>query len=473
VARVPLDISNGFYESYSEQFANLRCENLYPIVPENAAYSQTALRQTDGIDLFVNGPEIGVRGATRVIDAPYFVQGNRLIRVNSDTTIDDLGPISGSDRVSMASGIVGGRALLWIVVPYGDSYYFDTATDTLTQNTDPSFLGPATSVSFINGFFVFTTDEIFFNANLDGISFTPTDFGVASIDDDKILFSLVNREQLFVIGTKTTQVYRLIGGSGFPFQLVTGATVEKGLSSRFGSSLVDNTFYFIGSGGDSLIAMYRYTGNAVQKISTPAIDHFIQQQTDETIQNAFSWTYGNEGDEFVGWTIDNRTLVYQIAASAKKGRNIWHERKSGKNRWRPNAVVEAFNRVFVGDSISNNIGVINTEGFTEFGNIVKRLFTTQPFNLDGSVQFMNSFEMAMQTGIGNSDSTDPVLNSSFSDNGVNFKQMVPRSVGGVGEYDTRVVWRRMGRIPKQRVLEFSINEPCKVVFYRIEAETGG
>jgi hypothetical protein len=43
-------------------------------------------------------------------------------------------------------------------------------------------------------------------------------------------------------------------------------------------------------------------------------------------------------------------------------------------------------------------------------------------------------------------------------------------MGKQGEFGHRVVWRRMGKIERQRVLEFSTNEPCETTFFRIEAD---
>lgn len=468
-ARIILDISEGFYESFSPQLANLRCVNLVPFVPESPAYSATGLRSTEGLVQKVDtGLGIG-RGSIRSGTTPFFVQGKSLLSITQDGTITNYGAITGTGPVSMAQN----GTILWVVVPNGDSFFLVISTGVLTKNVDPNFLGPATSVQFISGFFVFTTDDLFFNANLDGTTFTPTDFGVAEINPDKIVRGLADHNQLYILGTETIQVFKAVGGSGFPFQTIGGAVIERGLSARFGIVRADNTFFFMGGGGNEESAIYRFTGPSVVKISTPAIDSFIQGLSADEIESCVADTWATGGEEFIQFSFSSRTFVYLVSSSAKKGRHIWTEKETNGSQHRGTAVIEAFKEILFLDTLDSKIGVLDPKTFTEYGETKSRLFSTQPFAQDGKVLFANSYEMVMETGVGNDATENPVLNSRYSNNGINFFQTIARSIGGKGEFDTRVVWRRMGRIPRQRVLEFEITEPCSVTFYRIEAEIDG
>jgi len=466
MARVPLDISNGFYESFSKPLANQQCVNLYPVVPETPARSQTAIRQTPGIDSFGTVSDLIGRGRDKIGETPFFVIGNSLYETASSGASINRGTIAGTGPVSMAND----GTLIWIVVPGAQSYHFDTTTNTLTLNTDPNFLGPATSVSFKDGFFVFTTDDIIFNSNLDGTTFTPTDFGTAEIDPDKIFTSLVIHNQLMIPGTEIIEVFQTVGGAGFPFQRVSGAQIDKGLSARFAIVQADNTFFWMGGSNNELPSIYRAQGANSIKVSTPAIDRLIQSHTDAEIQDVTAWAYSQDGEEFIGFKFPATTIVFQVVASSRKGRPIWHERKTVGTTWRINFIQEAFGKLLTVDDQSGEIGRMDSNLFTEFSATPNRQFSTEPFNQDGLPLFASKYELIMETGVGNASSTAPVVNSSFSDNSVNFFQMLPRSIGGIGEFNTRVLWRRMGRIPRQRVLSFQVKEPCKIAFYRIEAD---
>jgi len=471
---VAVDIANGFYESFSPQYADLTCINLRPYISEGPAYSPTALRSTDGIDEEVLTSLKTSRGAKESQGIPYFVQRNSFISVSADGTFIDHSalnavPITGTGRVKMAAS----RTIIWIVVPDGNSYYFNIDTGVLTLNLDPGFLGPAIDVVFKDSFFIFATRKIIFNSNLDGITFTPSDFGTAEVDPDEITALEVSNGQLYVLGTETIQPYRGSGGAGFPYTPVITNTLERGCAARFGAVKANNTFYFIGGGDQQEAAIWQFAGNNAIKISTPAIDHFIQALDDDQIKGVFSWSYQVEGEEYVGFTFANRTFVYQVVATQLKGRKIWHERQSAGTRWRVNTVVRAYNRVYVGDERTDKIGVIDPNIFTEYGDTVNREFTSQPFNFDGSPAFAGKYEMVMATGVGNAASPNPVVNHSYSTNGVNFTPQIPREMGQAGNYGHRVVWRRKGRIERERVLHFQTHEPVETTFFRIEADLAG
>ena len=466
MARLSIDIANGFYESFSKQYADLVCNNLRPYVSESPAYSATSLRSTDGIREEVDTGFKTSRGAIESGGIPYFVQDEEFISLDKFGTVTTYGTITGGGRVSMAAS----QTIIWIVVPDGNSYHFNISTGTLTLNVDGGFLGPAIAVAFKDSFFFFCTETIIFNANLDGITFSPTDFGTAEVNPDIIQTILELNGQFYALGSETIQPYQTVGGSGFPLSTINTATVNRGLASRFGAVKANNTFYFMGGGDQQEVSIWAFTGNGAIKVSTPAIDHFMQGLNDDQIKNVFAWSYQTEGEEFIGFTFANSTFVYQVEASKKLGRHIWHERTSSGTKWRVNTVVRAFNRIYAGDERTDKIGIIDPSIFTEFGDTVTREFTTQPFSFKGSPAFAGGYEMVMATGVGNAASTNPVVNHSYAENGVNFTPVLPREMGEVGDFSHRVVWRRMGRIARDRVLKFQTHEPVETTFFVIEAE---
>lgn len=471
MARISVDIANGWYQSFSPQLADLICVNLRPVVVESPAYSATALRSSEGVREVVDTLLKTSRGAKEAQGRPYFVQENALISLNADGTFvnhsDFSGvPISGTGRVKMAAS----RTLIWVVVPGGNSYHFNIATGVVTLNEELTFLGPAIDVWFKDSFFFFLTESIVFNANLDGITFTPTDFGTAEVDPDIISSGMVSNGQFYALGTETIQPYQTVGGSGFPLATIPTGTVERGLSSRFGAVKANNTFYFIGGGDQQEVAIWQFTGNSAVKVSTPAIDHFMQEAGDEEINAVFAWSYQIDGEEFVGFTFANRTFVYQVVASQRMGRSIWAERETSGTRWRVNTVVRAYNNIYVGDERTGKIGILDPSIYTEYGDKVLREFSTQPFNFDGAPVFANQYEMVMATGVGNAESPNPVVQHSYSENGMNFTPTLTRKMGEAGNYGHRVVWRRMGKIDRDRVLKFSTYEPVETSFFRLEAD---
>ena len=68
----------------------------------------------------------------------------------------------------------------------------------------------------------------------------------------------------------------------------------------------------------------------------------------------------------------------------------------------------------------------------------------------------------MQTGVGNSDETDPVVNLEASDDGGQTWQALPsRAMGAAGKTFQRVVWHNLGAA-YQRVYRASVSDPVPV-----------
>ncbi|MEE8379276.1 MAG: packaged DNA stabilization protein, partial [Gammaproteobacteria bacterium] len=376
--RINLPIPLGFYTSESLPLSSQRCINWIPTVSEGGALSQTALLQPSGLTE-VASPNLGVcRGAWNMAGVPYFVVGNSLVSMSESGVITTHGAISGHVRVSFADN----GTFLVIVVPGGDAYVFSNADSSLTQITDPDFQ-TSDSVVFYRGFFVFTTTDgkQLFVSNLNSpLTFDALDFGSAEGDPDRIVTQIVDHDELSIIGSKTTEVFRNIGGADFPLQIIQGAFTQKGAHTKYGVIKFDHTYMFIGGGENELTAIWRQSSSSSSvKVSTNAIDNEIQKFNKDEIANAFTMTFSKKGQFFAIFTfnssrIPGKTFVYNATASALSGSPVWFEFQTGMDDapWRVNAIVKAYGRLFCGDAIDGRIGELVDNVYTEYGNAVKR-----------------------------------------------------------------------------------------------------
>jgi hypothetical protein len=271
--RVPLPIPLGFYQSKSAPLSSQRCINWIPTVPEGEALNNRALMQPSGITEFTS-TELGVcRGAWAMAGVPYFVLGNTLVSISKGGVVTNHGSTSEpiNVRVSMADN---GTSLV-IVIPGGDAYVFNNVDNTIAQITDPDYQR-SDSVSFYRGFFVFTTTDgkQLFVSNLNApLTFDALDFGSAEGDPDRIITQIVDHDELSIIGSKTTEVFRNVGGADFPLQIIPGAFTQKGAHTKYGVVKFDNTYMFIGGGDNELTAIWRQSSSSsAVKASTDAID---------------------------------------------------------------------------------------------------------------------------------------------------------------------------------------------------------
>lgn len=472
--KVPLDIFGGFYASESLPLNAQRCVNMIPVIPQAQALNDRALFGTPGLKTFttLSGKN---RGSILANKTPYFVNGSNLFSSNSIGSYTLLGAIAGTKRVSMATNTtIDGTTKIVIVVPGEKSYVYDSSLGTVTQIIDSDFQVSDT-VSFKDGYYIFTASDgvQFFNSALnDPKSFDALDTGTAEIDPDLIVGSIVNHNELFILGEETGELFQNVGGSGFPFQRIPGANIQKGLHSKFGVIAFDNSFVFIGGGKNELSSIWKISGSSsAVRISTSAIDHEIQKFTKEEIGECFAMTYSKSGNTFVSFTfesatIPSRTFVYNATTSALAGASIWHELQSGvdDNRWRVQSIVMAYGKLLCGDQNTALIGELDNKTFDEYGSVRSFEITSKPYRALDQSQFWADLELIVESGVGltTGQGSDPVVRMSFSDDsGRTFSSEFARGFGKIGKYNRRTVWRQQGRVPTNRVLRFTMTDPVK------------
>ena len=492
--RTTLPIAQGFYVSDSIPVSAQRCVNWIPSVPQTSTITDANLFGAPGIEQIIAGSIVDeCRGAHVLGDTPYFVISSSLVRLNRNIvsgvesfSIDVIGTIEGQDRVFMADN---GTQLCIVAPPdtetSGVSYIFTESPDTLTQITDVNFDGPASSVIYIDGYFVFhkSDGKKFFNSPLnDGLSgYDPLDFNVAEADPDQIRGLGRINNQLYVFGSETTQIFRNIGRAPSPFAPIAGAVIDVGVFSpqsivRFATGLA-----FVGGGTNQSPSVWLIAGNNKQRLSTKAIDNELAKVSNYNL--IYGWVYSENGADFLGIATPDTCFVYDLV----NGR--WHERQSTSdgslNSYRVSHMVTAYERVLVGDSFTGNIGSLSSDIYTEYGLLTPRFITSRPFDNVGNPVRVLSVEAFVESGAGlanditvNTSSSeaavggsDPKITLSWSDDGgYNFDGIISRSMGKIGQFSERPIWNRLGSFPRQRVLKFEVSSPTKSTLIKVEAD---
>ncbi len=475
-------MQTGFYQLRSLPLARKRCINLYPQINEDSAFSKIALFGTPGIESFVTTGLPGVaRGCIEADGVPYYVIGNKLVSFNRAGVLTiHSGNITGTNNVVMKFN----TKTIAIVDPYGDSYFFTLSTQTLVQIVDATFLsyGQVRSVDYKDGYFVFSTDRFWFNSshydNNNGQVFDALDFGVKDIGPDLIVAPFTSNDLLYIIGQERTSIWDNIVTNAFPFAEIDGANLEIGCQARQSITKFDGDFVMIGGGKNEKPSVFRVRSQSHERISTDAIDYVIGLSTEDELARARIDTYAQDGHPFLVLKIGNYSFSYDQKASDEAGGPIWHERQSGITNgesflpWRGQHICKAHNTIYVGDSQSSVIGKLQMDTYREFGERIERVVIGQPVNDKGSPVFQNEIEMFIEAGVGNADSTDPAWLFSYSDNGRNFGNAIPRAMGKQGEYDKRLVWRRQSRIPAKRIMRWKTDDPVKIAIYKWVTDIG-
>ena len=473
----PLPFAQGFYESESLPLSAQRCINAYPHVPDGPALNSEALFGTPGIDqIATSGASVAQanRGAHKLAGVSYWVNSTSLIRLEADNSLTTIGTIEGTARVSMADN----GSQLMILVPGGKGYIYTAATASLVEITDSDFRanGNPQYVVFIDGYFCCTTDENkhCVSALNDGTNWDALDFGSAESSPDGVVVPVVYKNQLFIGGEVTTEAFNNIGGSEYPFERA-GLFLEQGVFAPYSVVNSEDSFMFIGGGENESPAVWAFSGGpTTQKVSTFAIDNLLGNLSQNELEAVYGWSYGANGHYFVGFTLPTTTVVFDVST----GR--WHERQSRLDQgdgtfldtaWRVSDMVTIAGQVYVGDTSDGRIGVLNPDSYQEYGDTIIRQHSTQPFQNNMQPFSVPKLELTIESGVGNSDETDPQVRLEISrDGGVTWGVERPRAMGKVGEYNRRAIWRRNGRTKRFDAYRFTMSDPVKYAALQLTAQ---
>jgi len=470
--RTPLPFGNGFYKSDSAPLSAQVCINFYPEPLEVEGLSTYSVRGTPGlVQEATTGSttEDSNRGGHVMSDKAYFVNGTTLYRIGNAGDQENLGTIAAGERVVCADN---GTQMV-VLVPNETAYVY-TVLDGLTEITDEGFTenGVPVFVAYVDGYFVFITDQKKFisSALNDGLSYDSTDVGTAESDPDALTGAVVLNNQLYLIGTETTEQHaNRPRGADFPFQR-TGNFADFGSRSRYSIVEIGGRAYFVG-GSKNETSVLEYTGSGQpQKISTRPIDNILQDLTQPQIANIVGWAYSQGGHYFVGFNLGNTTIVFDISTG------LWHERRStvtyaneiaGTARCRMNTVLQAYGKVLAADAFDGRIGRLDLDVFDEYGENMIRRCVGQPLQNQGASLSVPMLEVTMESGMGNDDVTDPQVRMERSLDGKTWKDARDRDIGQIGEYDKRQIWYRNGRASRFEYFAFEMSAKCKAVIMQV------
>jgi hypothetical protein len=474
-----LPITSGFYVSPSLPLSAQECLNWYPNISEAPALSPENLFGTPGLVQLVSSGTVENqnRGMHEMAGIAYTVNGQTLYKIVETITLGvasysltSLGTITGTARVSMADN----GTQLMVLVPGGDGFIYNHVTDTFAQITDADFgaNGNPQFVVFVDSYFVCTTDTKKFicSAPNDGLSYNALDFGTAESDPDVTVAPIVFKNQLFISGSQTIEAFQNVGGTDFPFQR-TGLFLQKGVYSPYSLINAQDTFVFVGGGENEGPSIWALSGNDTAKISSTPIDNLLQDLTLSQLQSIYSWAYSQNGAYFIGFTLPTTTLVFDLTSKR------WHERRSllddELSQYRITAICKAYNQILCGDFIDGRIGRIDPLVYTEYGNTIIRRVATQPFQNNLKAIFVPSIELTVESGVGNTAVTDPVITMDRSKDGKTWSDARTRAIGKIGEYNRRAIWRKNGRASRFEIFRFTLTDAVKPVILQLNAEIIG
>ncbi len=416
------------------------------------AKSAAVFYPTPGFETFGSAAQVGGRAAFSTASETgrcFVVIGSHLYEVLSNGALTDYGAMAvDANPATICTSGDGGQELF--ITSGNEGYIFDLLLNTLA--VVPALSGKATMGAFADGYFLSfdrTTGTVYLSDLYDGTTWDPTQFFTRSSRADTWQAMWVTAwGQIFLPGTKTRDYWYNAGTFPIPFTPTQSGTQPDGIAATYSISENSGQLCWLQTNEDGGYKVLSATGYRGERISTHAIETAISSYTQ--INDAVGESYSDHGHQFYLLTFPTAgvTWCYDFVTKAWHQRGTWSTTMGVYGVWRARFHCFAFNKHLWVDSASNLV-VQSDESFPldVGGLLIRRERTAPSICRNHNVLNFGTFELLMQTGIGNSNppGEDPQITLQLSkDGGRTFGSERTAGVGAVGAYLTRVKWERNG-----------------------------
>lgn len=501
------------YLGRSTNIDSERCVNFFPeIAAIGTEKTPIALVGTPGTKTFCELPSGEPRCLYNQNGKLISVVGNNLYHINSFGTPsvwlgrleDSSGEIYVADNGVSDTGTYGGNQIM--MLSNGIGYIYNIKTEVFSKITDTVFLGikNPTSLTFQDGYFIVSEDsqKFYVSDAYDGNVWRPLAWNAAITTSDNIVRMVSVNQTLYAIKNWSTEAFQNVGVAttqGSPFSRVSGAVFPFGTVAKESIAYGLDSVFFLANQGHSNSS--EFTGVVMMQgynpviISTPCITYKISKMS--TISDARGYFYSDEGHGFYVLTFptEDVTLCYDVYTK------MWHERSTSSmtdslvHRHLGQHYTNCYNKHLITDYRSSKIMEMSTSYFSDDGfpiiserispilfddneshslHIVKLCVEIEGGVGDSSVT-TNSEDSFYADGSYYADGSSPMFPivltpaavptawlSWSNDSGHTWSGEYEANIGKMGEYKTRLVWRRLGRA-RNRTFRLRIKTAVKKV----------
>jgi len=331
-------------------------------------------------------------------------------------------------------------------------------------STDGAFSG-ATSVDVVDNYFVYNKP----NSQQWGASnpLSPISQGLSfSSKDgapDNLVALIVDHREVYLLGEASSEVWVDVGTFPFPFQRIPGTSTQHGIAAKASVYRLGNSFAYLSRNNRGQAQVMQMNGYMPTRISTHAVEQSLLNQY---IDDAYAWVYQQEGHEcyVISFPTLDLTWVYDLTTQ------MWHKwlwvdttNTFHTHRGYCSAVFQG--EVLVGDRENGQIYLLDPSNYTDNGDEIRRVRRAPHIVTDLQRQYLEELQIQFQPGVGNQSdpAQDPQAMLRWSnDGGSTWSKEHWVSIGKVGKYNNRAIWRRLGW-SRDRIFEVVVTDPIKAV----------
>lgn len=372
----------------------------------------------------------------------YRVSGTSLVSVSRDGVVTTIGTIAGTDTVSLpysfnTQGIVAdGR------------FYRYSPTIGLVEVTDPDLGNPIDCV-WINGYYFFTDGDFIYHTDItDEASVDPLKFATAEfMPDDSLGLGKTQDNKVIVFGRYSTEFFVDQANDNFAFSRVETRAIKIGIVGTHAKAEMSDGWYILGGRKEEAVSVHRIGVGSAEKVATREVDKVIGAYTEDQLKTAILEARVEDGYSFLIVHLPNHVLQLNETMARSKGiAQAWSILKTGlgDEAWRAvHGVFEPRKGQWVyGDKNTANIGILDNEVATQYGDIAEWYLNTPFVYLDG--QSIN--ELEIETIPGFTAESDATVAISMSYNGVTYGKEWFKLYGLPNDLSERFIIRRLGYV---------------------------
>lgn len=449
------EFCGGFYTNLAPYAGADEAVNLFTETREvPGSAKQITMYGRPGMPLETTLGTVASRGWFSQDGQTWTVYGNTLYERTAVATYVSRGTITNDGfPVSFASNGKGGDQLA--IVGGGQLKVLNLITNVLSAAIVLPFSNPVMIV-FQDGYGLINeadTPIVWFSALEDFTTWDALDFFARSTSSDNIVALAQTRDRVFTLGSKTTTQYYDSGDADTPWLPYPGTTTQIGIITPWALTTYGDTLTFIGRSPRGMPrVVLASTDGQIRTLSTPPIEQFLAECT--TLEDAEALTYEQEGHAFTVFTCpsspdDLQTIVYDEKESLWGKWAGWDSTEGVYTRWRARGCVAVGQDIIVGDYATGAVYTLDLDTYTDNGAVLMRERIAPYLGTSPQWTFLNQAQLLAQSGVGipAGQGSNPQVELLLSRDGA--KTWISAglaSLGALGEYTMRTIWRRLGRV---------------------------
>ena len=420
----------------------------------------------DGVARYIYNPTTGYFST---LAAPSFTAS---IAAFTMTVTSVSSGLIGLNQVVSGAGVSAGTIVTAFVTGTGLTGTYtvsisQTVTPAETMTTGDGAFIASSQLGEVDTFFVYNQPGTnnWGASNSLSASSQPLSFSQKDGAGSNLVALIVNDREVFLLGERDGEVWIDAGSSPFPFQRLVGTSMQHGIIAQYSLSRLGDSFAWLSQDTRGQGIVMKMNGYTPQRISTHAFETATVGYS--TLADASCSTYQQGGHEFyvLSFPTADVTWCYDVATE------MWHKRAYRDNldvlhRDRGNCACLFAGKVVVGDWANGALYALDPTVYTDAGGVpMYRMRRAPHLTEDLNRVKYQRLQIQFEPGVGlaTGQGSNPQAMLQWSDDGGSTWSIEHwTSIGKVGIYKNRAIWRRLG-MARDRVFQVAITDPVKVV----------